>query len=119
MNLRWLARGPYLDKTLAYSVSVSTFFYMLDETICSLDAARSLEFLFNDTEYLERINEMFTRGRSPISGCAGCIDGIAIKIIEPCFEQLQLHLHISTEKKSLLLMFRLSATILTSTRLDM
>jgi hypothetical protein len=56
---------------------------VLDETICDLDAALTLKFRFRDERYLEQISAKFTRGRSPISGCVGCLDGIAIKIMEP------------------------------------
>jgi DDE superfamily endonuclease len=84
MTLRWLAGGSYLDISFAHCVSTSAFFHVLDETICDLDVALSLEFLFRDVEYLERVSAGFTRGKSPISGCVGCIDGIAIRIVEPC-----------------------------------
>jgi DDE superfamily endonuclease len=83
MTLLWLAGGSYLDIALAHCVSVSTFFHVVDETICDLDDTITLESRHENEEYLKRVSTGFTRGRSPIYGCAGAIDGIAIKIVEP------------------------------------
>jgi hypothetical protein len=83
MTLRWLAGGSYLDRALAHCVSVSTFSHVVDETICDVDDTITLEFRHQDEEYLKSVSMGFTGGRSPICGCAGAIDGIAIKIVEP------------------------------------
>jgi hypothetical protein len=81
MTLRWLAGGSYLDIELAHCVSVSTFFHVVDETICDIDDTTTLEFGHENEQYLTRVRTGFTRGRSPIYGCAGAIDGIPIKIV--------------------------------------
>jgi nuclease HARBI1 len=83
MTLRWLAGGSYLDIALAHCVSVSTFFHVVDETVSDIDDTITLEFWYENEQYLKRVSAGFTRGRSPIYGCAGAIDGIAIKIVEP------------------------------------
>jgi DDE superfamily endonuclease len=75
--------GPYLDIAVAHCVSVSTFFHVVDETICGIDETITLVFRHENEDYLKRVSTGFTRGRSPIYSCAGAIDGIAIKIIEP------------------------------------
>jgi hypothetical protein len=78
MTLRWLAGGSYLDITQAHCVSVSTLFRIVDETICAIDDTTTLEFRNYDDDYLKRVSMGFTRGRSPIYGCAGAIDRLAI-----------------------------------------
>jgi nuclease HARBI1 len=83
MALRWLAGGSYLDIALAHCVSVSTFFRIVDETICDIDDTTTLEFRYEDEDYLKRVSVGFARGRSPLYGYAGAIDGIAIKVVEP------------------------------------
>jgi hypothetical protein len=83
MALRWLFGGTYLDIALAHCVFMSTFFHVVDETIYYVDDKSPLEIMHEDEEYLKRVSMGFTRGRSPLYGCAGAIDGIAIKIMEP------------------------------------
>jgi hypothetical protein len=56
MTLRWLAGGSYLDIELAHCVSVSTFIRIVDETICVIDDTTTLEFRYEDEDYLKRVN---------------------------------------------------------------
>jgi DDE superfamily endonuclease len=83
MTLRYLAGGLYLDIAIAHRVSISTFYFVVDETLTDLDQTLSIEFPFNSLERLERSSLGFFRGRSPLRGCVGALDGIAIKIFEP------------------------------------
>jgi hypothetical protein len=81
MTLHYLAGGSYVDIAMAYSVSVSTFYY-IDDTVSDINNCLKLKFPWNDRERLEKISEGFTRGRSPLHDCVGALDGIAIKIVE-------------------------------------
>jgi hypothetical protein len=83
MTLRWLAGGSYLDIALAHRVFVSAFFHLVYETVCDIYDTTTLEFGYKNEQYLKRVSGGFTRGRSPIYGCAGAIDEIAINIVEP------------------------------------
>jgi hypothetical protein len=83
ITLRWLASGSYLYIALDHCVSVSTFSHVVDETICDIGDTITMVFRHENEEYLERVSTGFTRGRSLIYGCAGAIDRIAIKIVEP------------------------------------
>jgi hypothetical protein len=80
MTLPWLAGGSYLDIAQAHCVYVSSLFRIVDETICDIDDTTTLEFRNYDDDYLKRVGMGFTRGRSPIYGCAGTIDRIAIQL---------------------------------------
>jgi DDE superfamily endonuclease len=43
-----------------------------------------ITFKSQDEDYLEQVSAGFRRnGRSPLSGCAGALDGLAVKIMEP------------------------------------
>jgi hypothetical protein len=68
---------------LAHCVAVSTCFRIVDETICDIDDTTTMEFRYEDEDYLKRESMGFARGRSPLYGCARAIDGIAIKAVEP------------------------------------
>jgi hypothetical protein len=85
MTLRWLAGGSYLDISLSHYVAISSFFYIVDRTLIELNAILKIEFRAIDVDYLHKTSVGFSRhGRSPLSGCVGALDGIAIKIQEPC-----------------------------------
>jgi DDE superfamily endonuclease len=84
MTLRYLAGGSYLDISIAPHVSISTFYYVVDETLTDLDQSLNIKFPIDNLELLKRSSIGFSRGRSPLTGCAGALDGIAIKIFEPC-----------------------------------
>jgi hypothetical protein len=85
MTLRWLAAGNYLDIALWRHVLVSTFKSIVDETAAAVDSIRrQTEFPFENEVLLQRAGVRFTRGhRSPLKGCVGALDSIAIKILEP------------------------------------
>jgi hypothetical protein len=83
MTLRYLAGGSYIDIALAYFVSVSTFYFVTEEAIRVIDNCLSLQFPHTDPDRLRLISEGFARGKSPLSGCAGALDGISIRIREP------------------------------------
>jgi DDE superfamily endonuclease len=85
MTLRWLAGGSYLDISLSHHVATSSFYHVVDKTLMDLNEALKINFNFRDAAYLNKISAGFSRhGRSPLSGCVGALDGIAIKIQEPC-----------------------------------
>jgi DDE superfamily endonuclease len=83
MCLRWLSGGSYIDISVCHRVAVSSFFSNCDEIILLIN--RSLHILFNpaDRENHERQSVAFSRGVSPLSGCVGAIDGLAVRIAEP------------------------------------
>jgi DDE superfamily endonuclease len=83
MTLRYLAGGSYLDIAISHCVSISTFYFVVDETLADLDETLSIAFRFRSPEGLEKSSTGFSRGRSPLRGCVGALDGIAIKKIEP------------------------------------
>jgi DDE superfamily endonuclease len=58
--------------------------YVVDETLTDLDQSLNIKFPIDNLELLKRSSIGFSRGRSPLTGCAGALDGIAIKIFEPC-----------------------------------
>jgi hypothetical protein len=68
---------------LAHCVAVSTCFRIVDETICDIDDTTTMEFRYEDEDYLKRESMGFARGRGPLYGCARAIVGIAIKAVEP------------------------------------
>jgi hypothetical protein len=85
MTLRWLAGGSYFDISLSNHVATSSFYHVVDKTLMDLNEILNINFKFGDTAYLDQISAGFSRhGRSPLSGCVGALDGIAIKIQEPC-----------------------------------
>jgi DDE superfamily endonuclease len=84
MTLRWLAGGSYLDISLWHNITVSTFYYILDQTISDLEDVLRIKFPYADESYLDTASMGFSRGnRSPLTGCVGAVDGIAIQIEEP------------------------------------
>lgn len=84
LTLRWLAGGSYIDLAQAHYQSVSSVFWHIENTLSSLDDILDIQFPFNDSEWLHRSSELFSRrGRSPIRGRCAALDGIAIRIAEP------------------------------------
>jgi DDE superfamily endonuclease len=84
MTLRYLAGGSYLDIAIAHHGNISTFYYVVDEILTDLDQSLNIKVPIDNLELLKRSSIGFSRGRSPLTGCAGALDGIAIKIFEPC-----------------------------------
>jgi DDE superfamily endonuclease len=82
MTLRYLAGGSYIDISLAYLVSVSTFYFVVHETLADIDEVLRPKFPYEDPDRLHEISASVTRGKSPLSGCVGALDGIAIRITE-------------------------------------
>jgi DDE superfamily endonuclease len=83
MTFRYLAGGSYIDISLAYLVSVSAFYFVVHETVADIDEVLRLNFPYEDPDRLHEISAGFTRGKSPLSGCVGALDGIAIRITKP------------------------------------
>jgi hypothetical protein len=48
----------------------------------TLDDTTTMEFRYEDEDYLKRESMGFARGRGPLNGCARAIVGIAIKAVE-------------------------------------
>jgi DDE superfamily endonuclease len=82
MTMRYLAGGSYLDIAVSHCVCISTFYFVVDEMLVDLDESLSIKFPFRSAEWLERSSTGFSRDRSPLRGCVGALDGIAIKISE-------------------------------------
>jgi hypothetical protein len=69
---------------MSHYVTIPTFYFVVDQTIADLNNILPMSFRFNDAEYLQNNSDGFSRfRRSPLTGCAGAIDGIAIRIQEP------------------------------------
>jgi len=69
---------------MAHHLPVSTTFRYIRETIDNLNATLSIKFPHGNDQELTRISEGFSRGgRSPLNGCCGALDGLAIKIRKP------------------------------------
>jgi len=85
ITLRWLAGGSYLDIALIHQQSTSSVYHHIESTLAALDESLTLKFPYNDAAWLSESSHGFSRGgRSPIEGCVAAMDGIAIKIAEPC-----------------------------------
>jgi hypothetical protein len=77
--------GSYLDISISHYVAISSFYYIVDRALIELNAILKFGFRATDIGYLYKTSVGFSRhGRSPLSGCVGALDGIAIKIQEPC-----------------------------------
>lgn len=83
VTLRWLAGGSYIDIATNHRLPVSSLYEILDKTIVALDTFLKIEFPFRDEEFLRKESVGLGRGRSPLTGCCGALDGIAIRIKEP------------------------------------
>jgi DDE superfamily endonuclease len=84
VTLRWLAGGSYLDISLSHHIAISSFYHAVDKMIYELNRVLVIRFPYDDIDYLEKVSTGFRRqGRSPLSGCVGALDGLAIKILEP------------------------------------
>jgi hypothetical protein len=117
MALRYLADGSYLDISIAHHVSISTFYYVVDETLTDLDQSLNITFPIDNLEQLKRSSFGFSRGHSPLTGCAGALDGIAIKIFEPCAADAPNPATTTIERDSLRYAFKRSATSTTLSHL--
>jgi hypothetical protein len=85
MTLRWLAGGSYLDISLSHHVATSSIYHVVDKNLMDLNETLKINFNFRDAAYLEKISAGFSHhGRSPLSECVEALDGIAMKIQEPC-----------------------------------
>ena len=80
MCLRFLAGGSYLDIGPTHFVHSSTFYQCVDEVLQAIDKAFSITFPQNDEAVLKEIAAGFSRkGQSPLEGCVGAVDGVAVK----------------------------------------
>jgi hypothetical protein len=83
MTLKWLAGGRFLYICLWHKVSLSPFYQVADKVIFDLDSILKIEFPFTSADYVASASRGFSRSnRSPLTGCIGAIDGIAIRIQE-------------------------------------
>lgn len=84
VTLRFLAGGSYLDIALGHTLSISSTYSFIETTIEELSNCLSITFPLDNEEELQRNSAGSSRqGCSPLSGCCGALDGLAIKIIEP------------------------------------
>jgi DDE superfamily endonuclease len=58
-------------------------YLVTEEALRVIDNGVSLQFPHTDPDRLRLISEGFDRGKSPLSSCAGALDGISIRIREP------------------------------------
>ena len=66
------------------NMSVSSVYYTIDKVVTRIDETLLLQFPYQYQQKLEKASEGFSRnGRSPLRGCCGALDGLAIKIQEP------------------------------------
>jgi hypothetical protein len=83
LTLRWLAGGSYIDISIVHRIGVATFFKYVKQIIYVIDSALRIEFQVGNVPYLDEQSRCFTRGNSPLTGCVGALDGLAIRISEP------------------------------------
>lgn len=86
VTLRMLAGGSYLDLMAAYEISDSAVYEIFHSTTEALMKRLRLPGLPRTIPGLRRLAEEFKMSRSPpspLSGCVGALDGIAIKIKKP------------------------------------
>ena len=83
MTIRWLAGGSYLDVAINHHCAPQTLYSFIEETMKEMDRKLKIRFPVESPDELEKNSHAFSRGRSPLTGCVGAIDGIAIAIQEP------------------------------------
>lgn len=83
ITLRWLAGASYLDIATSTRLPISTMYVRIDRMIHIIDSTLPLSFPCGIDEVLNNNSDGFSRGRSPLKGCVGALDGLAIKIREP------------------------------------
>lgn len=86
VTLRMLAGASYLDLMTSYQISASAVYEIFHDTCDVLMRKLWLPGLPNTVQGLRRMAEEFRISRSPPSplpGCIGALDGIAIKIKKP------------------------------------
>jgi hypothetical protein len=87
VTLRWLAGGSYLDITRLYGVATKSFFHAngpLWPVIDAINAAFSIEFPIDDTEYLDRVSRGFARFTDQrMTKCVSAIDGWLMETRQP------------------------------------
>jgi hypothetical protein len=75
------------DLTMLFRIARSTVFSIFFATLCVITKRLRLPGIpIHDNEKLERLAMGFTSSRlgfSPLYGCIGAVDGIAIKIVKP------------------------------------
>lgn len=62
VTLRWLSGGSYLDISLCHSLSVSSVFDKVDDTIKMLKKCLDRKFSYNDENWLRAVSDKFSRG---------------------------------------------------------
>lgn len=89
ITIRWLAGASYLDLLAVTGLPTSTLYLRIDVMLSMMDSALKLSFNYKDIDLLQEQSEGFSRnGRSPLRGCVGALDGLAIKIQEPSLKEV-------------------------------
>jgi hypothetical protein len=83
MTLRWLAGGSYLDISLCHRVGIATFFKYTQDVLFLIQRSLTIIFDVKNIDYLEEQSHLVARGSSPLTGCVGALDGLAVRITEP------------------------------------
>jgi hypothetical protein len=80
-------RRSYLDISVCHRVGVSTFFQYTHEILYAINSTLRIEFPITDNDFLKEQSRLFSRGSSPLMGCVGAIDGLAVRIAEPTSQE--------------------------------
>ena len=87
ITLRILAGGQYHDQLFSWKIGWSTAFSIFHETIAYVNKTLYMPGTpLRDEQALKAQSDLFVNSRStsnPLHGCAGALDGIAIKICKP------------------------------------
>lgn len=76
--------GSYLDLELGHHQPISSVHRHIENTINQLDHILKLIFPFRNLQWASEASARLARsGRSPLSGCCGALDGIAVRIEQP------------------------------------
>jgi hypothetical protein len=88
VTLCLLSGAAYHDLMMLFRMGRSTVFQVFFETICAMTKRLRLPGItFDDEDKLDELAMGFSRkGGSPLYGCVGAVDGIAIKIMKPLDE---------------------------------
>jgi len=84
----------WLDIATGHGVHAVTFYACVHPIIDAISCIKDLAIVFpyNDKDKLQRMSDRFQqRFNNPLTGCAGAIDGLAIRIVRPKTDNSQSH----------------------------
>jgi hypothetical protein len=87
LTLRILAGASYLDMVMLFRVARSTAFEIFHGTVDAINCALDMPSIpVSDRSRLQALAQGFCLSRTPASplyGCVGALDGIAIAVVKP------------------------------------